>query len=166
MESESGTASRSEAWFIILAVIALGAGLVVYSVDRTHSAYFLPDAFRAQHAVGVFGALAHNLPSFVHTFGFSLLLAAALWPWPRYVRPALLLWVGVEVAFECVQARPLADLLYGSLPQSVDTNAGVRVLKIYLLNGTFDLNDVLSALVGGACALVVVEVNKGRGKCL
>lgn len=137
---------------------AFALGLVLYLTDRGGSQVLLSPALVAPTGRNVFGALGQWLPSFVHTFSFSLFTAAALPPSaaPRY--GACIAWGAVNVAFEIGQhplvSASLAELLHGSL-RAVPLS---QPLARYFVDGTFDAGDIAAALVGALAASAVLQL--------
>ena len=145
--------------------VAFAVGLLVYLTDRDASkAAFIPTVTWLAGS-NVFGALGGWLPSFVHTFAFSLFTAAVL-PQrsvPRY--GACVAWFAVNVAFEVGQhplvSVRLAEVLEGGLGGMPLT----RPLVNYFVRGTFDVGDLAAALVGAVTAGVVLRMlHCGREK--
>ena len=143
------------------AVFALG--LLVYLMDRDASkAAFIPSVAWLAGS-NVFGALGGWLPSFAHTFAFSLFTAAVLPERgvPRY--GACIAWFAVNVAFEVGQhpvvSVRLAELLQGGLGGLPLT----RSLANYFVYGMFDPGDIVAALLGALAAAAVLRlVHRGR----
>lgn len=160
--------ARVEGWGRSASVAGIGCvvfalGLLVYLMDRDASkAAFIPSVAWLAGS-NVFGALGGWLPSFVHTFAFSLFTAAVLSQRsvPRY--GACVAWFAVNVAFEVgqhpeVSAR-LAEVLQGSLGGVPLT----RPLANYFAHGTFDPGDIVAALLGAlAAAAVLGLMHRGR----
>jgi hypothetical protein len=90
---------------LVLAFISLSFGLAVYLVARNTATYVsLP--FDGLTFPGVSGStLTGSLPSFCHTFAFSLATAVLLRPWPRASLGSIGVWVVIECAFEIAQMR-------------------------------------------------------------
>ena len=143
--------------------VAFAVGLLVYLTDRDASKAALIPTVTWLAGSKVFGALGGWLPSFVHTFAFSLFTAAVL-PQrsvPRY--GACFAWFAVNAAFEVgqhpqVSAR-LAEVLQGGLGGAPLT----RPLASYFVNGTFDPGDIVAALLGALAAAAVLRLmHRGR----
>ena len=144
--------------------VAFAVGLLVYLTDRDASKAALIPTVTWLAGSNVFGALGGWLPSFVHTFAFSLFTAAVL-PQrsvPRY--GACIAWFAVNVAFEVGQHRlvsvRLAEVLEGGLGGMPLT----RPLASYFVHGTFDPGDIVAALLGAMAAGTVLRlIHRGRG---
>ena len=68
---------------VIFAVLVLAIGVFVYLLDRpSTSVYLVPDSWELGKSLPpVFGAIGDQLPTFAHTFAFTLLTSAVLEPW-------------------------------------------------------------------------------------
>ena len=88
--------------------VVFALGLLVYLMDRDASKAALTPSVAWPAGSNVFGALGGRLPSFVHTFAFSLFTVAVLpeRDVPRYW--ACVAWLAVNVAFEVGQ-HPLVS---------------------------------------------------------
>ena len=145
--------------------VAFAVGLLVYLTDRDASKAALIPTVAWLAGSNVFGALGGWLPSFVHTFAFSLFTAAVL-PQrsvPRY--GACIAWFAVNLAFEVGQHRlvsvRLAEVLQGGLGGMPLT----RPLASYFANGTFDHGDIVAALLGALAAGAVLRLtHRGQEK--
>ncbi len=139
-------------------------GVLVYWMDReTSRVELIPTVAWLAHR-HVFGELGGPLPSFAHTFAFSLFTAAAL---PVRSAPpygACLAWFAINVAFEIGQHRlvcvPLAEMLQGDLhgwPLS-------RPIANYFAQGKFDPRDIVAALLGALAAAAVLSLDRHQLK--
>jgi hypothetical protein len=106
----------------------------------------------------VFGALGQWLPSYAHPFAFSLFTAAALPPSaaPRY--GACATWCAVNVAFELGQHPQLSGRLAEALRAGFGQNALARSLAGYFVRGTFDVGDLVAAVLGAMAAAGVLRL--------
>ena len=148
----------------MIGLAAFMVGLLVYWMDRdTSRAATIPTVpwLANRHAFGVMGGW---LPSFVHTFAFSL-FTAAVQPFraaPRYGVCAA--WFAVNAAFEIGQHRqvstPLAELLRGDLGGLPLT----QPLANYFVHGAFDPGDIIAALLGAMAAGAVLQFVQLRRK--
>ena len=166
VQSASGAKGKASVnldgdWEVVLlaaiACLALAVGVLVYLTDRDTSHAVLIPAVGALAGSHLFGALGQWLPSFVHPFAFSLFTAAALPPRSASRYGACAAWCAVNVAFELgqhprVSAR-LAEALQGSFAQTALT----RPLANYFLRGTFDVGDIVAAVIGAFAAAGVLH---------
>ena len=158
----ASTIHSNEGWRRPTVLVAIGlagfmVGLLVYWMDRdTSRVALIPTVpwLAHRHAFGVLGGW---LPSLVHTFAFGLFTAAVL---PERAAPrygACVAWFVVNAVFEIGQhpqiSAPLAGLLRGDLGGLPLTHA----LANYFVHGTFDLGDIVAALLGAAAAGVVLR---------
>lgn len=133
---------RVPAILVAAACSALATGLLVYVADRASSppALVLPIASKGWGPF--FGLAGQWLPSFLHPFAFALLTAAAR---PRDASPAYgacFAWWAVNVLLEA-----------GQHP------------RLRLLQGTFDVGDVMAATLGAlAAAAVIALVHRMEGQ--
>jgi hypothetical protein len=134
--------------------IALGAacfllGAAVYSLARPAAIHALPQALHAPGVLRLPAWLGGSLPTFAHTTAFSLFTAAALAGTRYPVWRVCALWAGVNAAFELGQhpllRQPLSRGLLGAAWP-------VEAVRDYFARGTFDVADLLAALLGGLAA--------------
>lgn len=138
--------------------IAFAVGFLVYLTDRDPSKAPLIPTVAWLSGRNVFGPVGGCLPSFVHTFSFSLFTAAVL---PQRFAPAYgacAAWFVVNAVFELgqhplVSAR-LADVLKGD-PGGLPLT---RPLANYFVRGTFDPGDIVAALLGALAAGVALRI--------
>jgi hypothetical protein len=143
---------------VSLALLALSAGVLLYLADRpAGSAWLIPELPLLQ-GMNLFGSAGAWLPSFLHPFGFGLVMAAALPDRPGWRYGACLGWFVVNAVFELGQlpqlATRLADAIhavFGSLP------FGQR-LAGFFLHGSFGIDDLVAAAAGALCAAMVLRV--------
>ena len=143
--------------------VAFAVGLLVYLTDRDSSKAALIPTVAWLAGSKVFGALGGWLPSFVHTFAFSLFTAAVLpeRAVPRY--GVCVVWFAVNVGFEIGQhpqiSVRLAEVLqgaFGGIPLT-------QPLASYFVHGTFDPGDIVAALLGAMAAAAALRLmHRGR----
>ena len=132
--------------------VAFAVGLLVYLADRDPSKAALIPTVAALTGSHVFGLLGGWLPSFVHTFAFSLFTAAAL---PERAAPrygACVVWFAVNVAFEIGQHPQISVRLAEALHGGLGVLPFSRSLANYFVHGTFDPGDIVAALLGALAA--------------
>ena len=142
-------------------------GMLVYLTDRSASHALLmptmPTMPRLDLWAGrpVFGAIGQWLPSFVHPLAFSLLTVAAL---PAQSTPATprygvcAAWCAVNLLFELGQHAAIREPLAAALLDLPGRTPPVRWLASYFLHGTFDVGDLIAALLGALAAAVVLHL--------
>ena len=139
-------------------------GLLVYLTDRPAShALLMPTMPRLDLWAGrpVFGAMGQWLPSFVHPLAFSLLTAAALpakstAATPRYGVCAA--WCAVNLLFELGQHAAVREPLAAALLDLPGRTLPARWLASYFLRGTFDVGDLIAAMLGALAAAAVLHL--------
>ena len=140
-----------------LAAIAWTMGVLVYLTDRPPGhALWMPaiDGLAGRH---LFGVLGGSLPSFVHPFVFSLLTAAVLpaAKAPRY--GACAAWCAVNLAFECGQHASIRMPLALALHRWLDPIGLGAPMANYFLRGTFDVADLVAAVLGALSAALALR---------
>lgn len=138
--------------------VALALGLLIYLGDRQASHALLIPTLPALAGSQLFGVLGQWLPSFVHTFAFSLFTAAALAPGstPRY--GACVAWCAVNIAFELGQHPQISARLAEALHGSFGDAPAARALARYFVRGTFDVGDIAAAIVGALAAAALMRL--------
>ena len=151
------TLSHFEVWgrsasLAAIGGVAIAVGLLVYLADREPSRAALIPTVALLTGSNVFGLLGGWLPSFVHTFAFSLFTAAAL---PERAAPrygACVAWFAVNLAFEIGQHLQVSVRLAKALQGGLGALPFSRSLANYFLHGTFDPGDIAAALLGALAA--------------
>ena len=163
------TVSRVKVWgrpayLAALGSIAIAVGLLVYLADRDPSKAALIPTVALLAGSNLFGLLGGWLPSFVHTFAFSLFTAAAL---PERAAPrygACVAWFAVNLAFEIGQHPQISGRLAEALHGGLGVLPFSRSLANYFLHGTFDPGDIVAALLGALTAGLVLLLMHPRRK--
>lgn len=153
---------REEVLLIGLASLALAVGTAVYAFDRG-DAYFLGSIFAGQGDLPLFGPLAGQLPTFLHTLAFILLTAAVLRPWPRSLPAIAVFWFALECLFEIGQRNPWDEYITASLPGWFSHVPFLEASEGYFVRGTFDPLDLCSIGLGAAVAVLSVRFVMQRG---
>ena len=140
------------------ATLALAIAVLVYIADRPAGYSMLMPRIGAHPSlhVSAFGTLGQWLPSFVHSFAFSLLTAVAL---RRRTRPAFavcMAWGVVNVLFDG-QHRLISARIAAVVVRSEDWLPFARPLSNYFIRGTFDPGDIAAAILGAAAAAGVLH---------
>ncbi len=141
---------------------ALAVGVLVYLTDRDPAWARLLPMVGARAGNAAFGVLGQWLPSFVHVFAFGLFTAAAL-PLrrtPRYEVCAV--WCVVNVALELGQHPQLSARLAEALEGGFGRTPLIRQLAGYFVRGTFDVGDVVAAVLGALMAAAVLRLTYRR----
>lgn len=161
--------SRRVACVASLALALLVLGTLVYTLDRpAGSALGLPWPIAPTGLnVGAFGVLGGSLPSFAHTFAFSLIHGLVLVQRAsRTARLATLArccagWALVETAFECGQHPALAQALATwsqYFHENGDTAGKTTTFVVgYFVHGRFDPLDVIAILLGAGTSFLLAS---------
>lgn len=138
--------------------VALALGVLVYLTDRDAAHAQLVPAIAALAGSQVFSAPGQWLPSFVHPFAFSLFTAAALPPSAAPRDGVCATWCAVNVAFELGQHQQLSARLAEALQAGFGQGALARSLANYFVRGTFDVGDLVAAVLGAMAAAGVLRL--------
>lgn len=145
---------------VVAGCLAVALGLLVYAADRPAGHALLIPAFPAFMAGRLFGTLGQWLPSFVHPFAFSLFTAAALssraTPWYE----ACIAWCAVNVAFEVGQHPQISARLATVIDDVLGQSPPARALANYFVHGTFDIGDIVAAVLGALAAAAVLRLTQ------
>lgn len=145
-----------------IAALALTTGVLVYLSDRDSTRALLMPALPAWVSGHRFGVLGLWLPSFLHTFAFSLLTVVLLPAHSRWCVGACGAWAAINLLFEFGQhprlSPPLAQMLHSGLGDGRISTA----LAAYFLRGTFDVGDIAAAALGAVAALALTRLHLGR----
>ena len=144
-----------------IGLVLLAVGVLLYLSDRQTSRALLIPAVQGLTGLHLFGAAGHWLPSFVHTFSFSLFTATALGPGSVPRHGACASWCLVNVAFEFGQHAQLKAHWADALQGGWAATPWVRPLAQYFLRGTFDVADVAAALTGAMAAAAALHFFAG-----
>ncbi len=144
---------------VLAAIGVLMLGTLVYLLGRGSQTYFVPDWLYAGGApTPIFAWICEHLPSFAHTFAFTLLTSAVLWPW-RVLAPSIcFVWFTIECLLEVGQLDVLARHITGFVPSWFDGVPILEVTSSYFINGTFDPLDIFSIALGSLSAYTLARV--------
>ncbi|MBI5716760.1 MAG: hypothetical protein HZC37_03640 [Burkholderiales bacterium] len=141
----------------VAAGLALLLGAGVYLLDRpAGSAWLIPAAWQAGAPGAWFGAIGAWLPSFVHTFAFSVLVA---WLLPRrlaFIAAACLSWALVDTLAEYGQHAAVSSSVASALEAWFSHSQVAMQVGRYFTQGSFALADVAAGLAGSAAAFVAL----------
>lgn len=143
---------------VLLAIAALGVGLVVYLADRQPgSAYFLPAQWSLfADGPSVFGSVGGWLPDFVHVYAFGLLTAVPIGTTHRAAISGCALWWLIDSLFEIGQFPALAPHLVSAMPAWFDRIPFLENTGAYFARGTFNYADLAAIALGALAAWVSV----------
>jgi len=144
---------------VSVAMSALLAGLLLYLTDRpAGSAWLVPTVPRLQATISL-GSAGLWLPSFVHSFGFSLLTAVVLPACASWRYGACLGWFVVNAAFELGQLPRVAAWFADSTDQARGHSQLTQALIRYFMQGSFGIDDLAAAAAGALCAALVLRLS-------
>lgn len=147
----------------VLCAAAIGMfclGALVYLFDRSGAdIYFVPEWWTpADGTPELFGALGGSLPSFAHTYCFSLVFCVLLTPWSIAPRNICIGWCGVEALLELAQHELIASRALVWIPGWFGEWPVLGNLTFYFSRGRFDPADLFAILLGGLAAMTTVEL--------
>ena len=137
---------------------AMAVGLLVYLTDRDPSHATLIPAIAVLAGSNLFGALGQWLPSFVHPFAFSLFTAATYPSRKAAGYRACVAWGAVNVAFEVAQYPGINRVVAESTEGVLGRSWLARLLSNYVLQGAFDVGDLVAATAGAVAAVLALYV--------
>ena len=145
-----------------LALVSLGAGALVYALDRpAEQIYFLSGWFQSD--VEYNAGWHDSLPTFFHALAFSPALAATAGSTAEWaVAASCSGWFLSESLLESIQAEPVADALLAALPGFFPSAPVLQALPAYLRHGTFDVGDLVAAVGCLLAYVVATQLRKGR----
>ncbi len=139
-----------------LGALVLAVGVLVYVFDRPAEQLAFLSAFNfAAVTPAVFGVVGGSLPTFAHTFAFSLLTAAWLGGGKRAGLWACLTWFGIDSVFEIGQQPQIAVNLVEIVPGWFEYLPLLAQADSYFLSGTFDTWDLISIALGAFAAYLI-----------
>jgi hypothetical protein len=130
-------------------VLALLAGSLVYVFGRDWSSvlFLAPLDHLAPQPGGGFGTAGFSLPALLHSYAISLLLICTICKDGRRRGIPALAWFALAAALELSQLDLFKPLL--AEPAGAPVAASLADgLRLYALNGTFDLLDLTATALG------------------
>ena len=152
---------------VLIGLTILLLGSLVYVVDRPPGQTYFVDSSRISISLydilpNLFGLVGNIMPAFIHVFSFILITAGFLSYKKRGCLLICLSWFLVDCAFEVGQKfNAWSSML---IP---DWLAGIPFLENtenYLLEGTFDILDVVAIAFGTAIAYLVLLATNELGE--
>lgn len=151
---------------ILLGITGLGLGVLVYLIDRPADLiYFLPDSqpFFTGYRTG-FGSLGQHLPTFLHTFSFSLITAGVLACRSRLgIGLVGMTWFLINLLFELGQSPDYSSWLVQYIPAWFEGMIVLENTASYLQLGTYDPRDVVSIGIGALLAFLINDYLNQEG---
>jgi hypothetical protein len=142
-----------ERTYCLLALTALGVGVLVYLIDRspTHVYVLSRIASWISSRNSRLGALGGSLPEFVHVYAFILLTAATA-PKRNTVLSICAFWLLLDALFEFGQHPLLAPRIAAAVPAWFQHVPFLDNTASYFQHGTFDYADLVAIVVGAMFA--------------
>jgi hypothetical protein len=151
---------------LLVGILCLSLGTIEYLVSRPiGSAYFL-NKFKAlqsilHHFPNLYGKLGMFAPEFFHPLAFSLICMAFVSS--RKSRMMICFaWFGVDSVFE--SSQKYGPQLVEYLPKWFGKVPILENLGNYLVNGRFDINDLIAIGLGSLTAFFIGELLSKRGE--
>ena len=153
---------RPSVLYVLIAIAALAVGLLVYLFDRRpEHVYFLSHGFALAHALySLFGVVGNYLPTFVHVYAFILLTVAVAGSTQARLIGICAAWFVIAALFECAQLPAIAGSIAVALPAWFARVPILDNTAAYFLDGTFDVLDLLSIVLGTAAAYFTVALTR------
>ncbi len=153
--------ARPELIQLIVAVIVLTIGVLVYLLDRpSTSIYLVPDSWSFGDCIPpVFGAIGDHLPTFAHTFAFTLFTSVVLEPWRWSALAACGGWWIVGSLFEMAQSDAWSAAIATRVPEWFADWPLLDNVADYFVVGQFDAIDLASIGAATICAFIVIRIS-------
>jgi hypothetical protein len=160
---------RSALLLAFFGIAVFTAGVLVYLFARQplpllRSLHVGTDTFQPNRHLQY---LIGSLPSFAHTYAFTVFIIVML---RSNRRQAVLIcgsWLGLEILFELGQHEALSGLTARLFAIETTGNAILKAFGNYFMHGVFDTMDVLYCFIGTVAAFgtFFTLVQKGGGSC-
>lgn len=143
---------------ILLGILALTIGAIFYLLNRPpDEVYLIPDEIslytQGQQLSGFFG---NNLPNFIHTFAFILLTTGILGCRGMKIGIFISLgWLFIDILLELGQNGQINRVFVDQIPQWFDSYPILENVKPYLINGQFEVLDLVASVLGSAFAYII-----------
>ena len=131
-------------------ILNLGTG--IYLIERPQrSAYFIQilginNLF--SWYMPVIGSSSDNLPTFFHVCAFSLITGSFIRSnMKRTYLYVCISWITINIIFECFQTSIISEHIKAE---------SLNIFKIYSKSSTFDIIDIVFALLGGFISYLIL----------
>ena len=143
---------------IATGLLVLTIGVLVYLLDRpSTSVYLVPDSWTfGRQFPSVFGLIGQQLPTFAHTFAFSLFTCAVLEPWRGAAPAACTGWWVFGSLFELAQRDAWSAVIAAWVPAWFADWPVLDNVTNYFVNGRYDPRDMVSIALAAICAWGVI----------
>jgi len=154
--------TKAELIWLATGLSSLILGTLVYITDRNpDTVYFLSENLSLfQTRSGTFGPFGDHLPTFLHCFALILMTAAVLGSQRISAIKVSLAWMFIDSTFEIAQAQAISKLITTYIPSWFGSTPILENTQAYLIYGKFDVIDLISIMVGGIAACVLIQLTK------
>ena len=146
----------------VVALLALGAGLLIYLAERDPAhVWLMPAGWSIASLHGLLPAVVSNSgPSFLHAYSFSVLTGLCLQPRRSTRAIACASWFAIDTLFEIGQHPAVGRAISAGWSRWFEWTAGPASLPLFFPQGTFDAGDCLAASVGAAAAFATLAAGR------
>ena len=146
---------------VTIGVVFLLLGFCIYIFDRN----FIPLlAIPVDHYINVpfriTGSFSDFIPSFIHPLAFCLLCAGVLGSRKGVSAIICLIWGGLHIILEIGQAQSIYSWISPIFNAIGRDNILPQYIAHYFKTGTFDLMDLLAAVIGCLVAFYLITVTQ------
>jgi hypothetical protein len=151
---------------LLVGTMVLLLGVLVYVLDRPADAAPFFGPISVDHVFpGAFGPIGQSLPTFAHTFSFSVLTAVWFGGQRRICIAPCLAWFAIDTVLEVGQYPAVAERLVHFIPGWFDRLPILSQANGYFLAGIFDPWDLFSIAAGAISACLMTANTKRRSTC-
>ncbi len=93
----------------LIALVSLFLGIYLYYFER--NGFLIFDSVQSLKVFDIFGPIGNNLPSFLHSFSFSLLTVLIIGFKKKWIIYSSVFWFIIELIFELGQMQIVANKL-------------------------------------------------------
>ena len=132
---------------ILIGMLTLVSGAMIYLFHRPPTLLSATIGITPSYTSGLFGQFTYNMPTFLHTFSFTLLTVGfgKLRVTGSFI--AILFWLSANIFFETIQYGPIADKIIN------DTH--FKFLASFAQSGTFDFFDLIAIFLGSLASFLL-----------
>ena len=145
---------------IIVGVLALLLGVLIYLFDRpAEHIYFISHSISFfNYTPNLFGIMGNHLPTFLHVFAFSMIMAGIIGCNKRGALAICSIWMLINIGFEIGQYQDIAMYVTPLIPDWFSHIPILENTEYYFLYGKYDPYDVLAGIIGAVSAYIVIIV--------
>lgn len=147
---------KRQVQLFIIAASVFCFGVSIYVLDRqAEYTYLIPKWLSLyDQSNNLFGTMGNHLPTFIHVYVFILLTAIATAPSTTKNFIICLTWFLIDSLFEFAQITLIAQWIEKIIPDWLIDIPLLGNTTSYFVNGTFDVLDLLSILIGAIVAYI------------